>query len=89
MQAEVVLTPDESKKFIIQALLAMNSVKKALKKGMVVVHPSSTTLFLYEAIMGRLPDAGTHWVSGMILEKGSPIKGPVKRKNTSPFKKNC
>ena len=70
MQAEVVLTPDESKKFIIQALLSMSSVKKALKKGLVVVHPSSTTLFLYEALMGRLPDAGTHWVSGVILPRG-------------------
>lgn len=64
MQAEVVLIPDESKKFIIKALLALNFVKAALKKGLIVAHPSSTTLFLYEALMGRLPDADEHWVSG-------------------------
>jgi len=70
MQAQVVLIPDESKKFIIKALLSMDSVANALKKGIVVVHPSSTTLFLYEALMGRLPDAGDHWVSGLILPRG-------------------
>jgi len=70
MQAEVVLIPDESKKFIIKALLALDSVKAALKKGLIVVHPSSTTLYFYEAVMGRFPDAGEKWVSGMILPRG-------------------
>ena len=70
MQAEVVLIPDESKKFIIQALLSLKSVKAALKKGLVIVHPSSTTLFLYEALMGRFPDVGERWVSGIILPRG-------------------
>jgi hypothetical protein len=70
MQAEIVLTPDESKKFIIKALLSLKSVKTALKKGLVVVHPSSTTLFLYEAITGRFPDTGERWVSGIILPRG-------------------
>ncbi len=70
MQAEVVLIPDESKKFIIKGLLALDSVQAALKKGLIVVHPSSTTLFLYEALMGRFPDAGEQWVSGLILPRG-------------------
>jgi len=70
MQAEIVLVPDESKKLIATALLALDDVKAALKKGLVVVHPSSTTLFLYEALTGRFPDAGEPWVSGLILPRG-------------------
>jgi hypothetical protein len=102
MQAQVVLIPDESKKFIIKALLAMRAVKTALKKGIVAVHPSSTTLFLYEALVGRFPDAGEHWVSGLILPRGlcvsrhsiermasqdQSMKDPLENRNAWVFKK--
>jgi len=70
MKTEAVLIPDESKKFIIKALLALKSVKTALKKGLVVAHPSSTTSFLYEALTGRFPGAGEQWVAGVILPRG-------------------
>jgi len=70
MQAEVVLIPDESKKFISKALLSLKSVKAAVRNGLVVVHPSSTTYFLYEAITGCFPDAGEQWVAGVILPRG-------------------
>lgn len=70
MNAEVVLIPDESKKLIIKALLALENVKTALRKGFLVVHPSSTTSFLYEALTGRFPGAGEQWVAGMILPRG-------------------
>jgi len=102
MQAEVVLIPDESKKFIAQAMLSLDIFKTALKKGTIVVHPSTTTFFLYEAIMGRFPDAGEHWVSGMILPRGlcasrhtiermatrdQSMKDPLDNKNAWVFKK--
>jgi len=102
MQAQVVLIPDESKQFIVKALLSMNRVQAALKKGIVVVHPSSTTLFLYEALTGRLPGSGDHWVSGLILPRGlcasrhtvermatrdQSMKDPLDNKNAWIFKK--
>ena len=102
MQAEVVLIPDESKKFIVQAMLSMKMFKTALKKGTIVVHPSTTTFFLFEAITGRLPDAGEHWVSGIILPRGlcasrhtvermanhdPSMKDPLDNKNAWVFKK--
>jgi hypothetical protein len=77
MQAEVVLIPVESKKFIIKALLALKSVKAALRNGLVVVHPSSTTYFLYEAITGCIPDAGEQWVAGVVLPRGLCASRPV------------
>jgi len=70
MQAQVVLIPDESKKLIAHGLLALDAVQSALKKGLVVLHPSSTTLFVYEAILGRRPEPGRPWVSGQILPRG-------------------
>jgi len=102
MQAEVVLIPDESKKFIVQALVSLDIFKAALKKGTIVVHPSSTTFFLYEAVTGRFPDAEEHWVSGMILPRGlcasrhtiermathdQSMKDPLDNKNAWVFKK--
>jgi len=102
MQAEVVLIPDESKKFIIKGLLALDSVQAALKMGLIVVHPSTTTLFLYEALMGRFPDAGEQWVSGLILPRGlcasrhtiermathdQSMQDPLDNKNAWVFKK--
>lgn len=102
MQAEVVLIPDESKKFIIKALLSLKNVKAALKKGQIIVHPSSTTLFLYEALVGRFPDAGEHWVAGLILprglcasrhsneqmaSRGQSIQDPLENKHAWIFKK--
>jgi len=50
MRAQVVLRPSESKKLICKAILEMEPVQKALKQGIVVIHPSITTYFLFEHI---------------------------------------
>lgn len=68
MQAEVVLTPAESKKLISKAVFNLPEVREALKNGIVAIHPSSSTVFLYEMIMGNMPEG--LWVCGVIGKKG-------------------
>ena len=68
MKAEVVLTPAESKKLIADAVLSMPAVKEALKSGVLAVHPSSSTVFIYEALEGKEPEG--LWVCGVIADEG-------------------
>jgi hypothetical protein len=67
---QITLTPSESKKLISLAILRMENFRNALKKGMVVVHPSSTTYFLYERLTGEDPKL---WVCGVIVPEGTCI----------------
>lgn len=68
MLAQVVLTTEESKKLIAKAVLALPEVWHALNNGLVAIHPSSTTLFIYEALTGKLPEGV--WVCGVIAPCG-------------------
>lgn len=68
MQAQVTLTPAESKKLIAQATLAIPKVQNALKNGLLVMHPSSSTLFIYEMLFGKLPEG--LWICGCITNEG-------------------
>ena len=68
MQAEIVLTPTESKKLIAQSILQLKEFQDALGKGIVAIHPSSSTIFLYEKIMGHRPKGV--WVCGVLVQKG-------------------
>ena len=68
MLAEIVLIPSESKKLISLAILELPEVKNAFKHGIVALHPSSTTVFLYKEILGQWPQGV--WVSGVIAPKG-------------------
>jgi len=68
MQGEIILTPTESKKLIAKAVLSLKEVQEALKKGIVAMHPSSSTIFIYEALVGRKPQGV--WVCGVNAPKG-------------------
>jgi len=68
MQAEIVLTPTESKKLIAQSILQLKEFQDALEKGIVALHPSSSTIFLYEKILGHRPKGV--WVCGVLVQKG-------------------
>jgi len=68
MQAQVVLTPTESKKLIAMAILNLKEVQAALQKGIVAMHPSSSTIFLYQTLVGRWPD--WVWVCGVTAPHG-------------------
>ena len=71
MRAQVSLTATESKKLLAKALANMVPLKNAMEKGMVVVHPSSTSLFLIEELTGTIPEG--LWVCGIIIPKGTCI----------------
>jgi len=68
MQAQIVLTPNESKKLIAMAILRMPKIQNALKNGILVMHPSSSTLFIYEMLFGKRPEG--LWVCGCIARQG-------------------
>jgi hypothetical protein len=69
LSAQVVLTPTESKRLLSKAVLALSEVKKALDGGIVVIHPSSTTIFMLGELGYTLPEGGI-WVCGHISPKG-------------------
>lgn len=47
---QVVLTPTEAKRLLSKAVLSMDEVKRALDKSILIVHPSSTTVFMMEEL---------------------------------------
>lgn len=69
MKAQIILTPTESKKFIAKAIVEMKEVKTAFQEGLIVMHPSTSTYFLFEELTGQKPDMEV-WLSGAIVKKG-------------------
>jgi len=70
MRAQVTLLPNESKKLIAKALADMDEVKTAITEGIVVMHPSSSTLFLAEEILGKVPETEV-WMCGAITPRAA------------------
>jgi len=70
MRAQVTLLPTESKKLIAKAMVSMDEVKTALNEGIIVMHPSSSTLFLAEEILGKIPDTEV-WMCGAITPRAA------------------
>ncbi|MGB2853456.1 MAG: hypothetical protein WBC55_03295, partial [Dehalococcoidia bacterium] len=70
MLAQVSLTPTESKKLIAKAVVNLDVVKKAMDQGTVVMHPSSSTIFIAEEITGESPKTPV-WLCGLIAPKGA------------------
>lgn len=70
MRAQVTLISAESKKLIAKAVARMDMVKQALEEGMVVIHPSSSTIFIVEEIIGQRPPNDV-WVCGVVIPKGT------------------
>ena len=69
MLAQVILTPAESKKLIAKAIAGMDEVKRALKKGLIVLHPSSSNYFVVEELVGFKPPTEA-WVCGVASPRG-------------------
>ena len=80
MRAQISLTPTESKKLIAKAVVNMDVVKQALAEGIVVMHPSSSTIFIAEEITGERPKTSV-WVCGVIVPKGACISGAAHKMN--------
>ncbi len=70
MLAQVSLTPTESKKLIAKAVVNLDVVKKAVDSGTVVIHPSSSTIFIAEEITGESPKTPV-WLCGLVAPKGT------------------
>jgi hypothetical protein len=69
LNAQVVLTPTESKRLLSKAVLSLDGVKRALSDGFVIVHPSSTSIFMLGELGFELPEKAI-WVCGHISDKG-------------------
>jgi hypothetical protein len=73
MLAQVVLTPAESKKLIAKSVARLDVVRQAAKEGMVVIHPSSSTYFIFEELVGAKPKTN-HWVCGVVTPRGMCVE---------------
>ncbi len=76
MFAQVTLTPTESKKLIAFAVAEMDVVKNALADGIVAMHPSSSTYFVAETIIGQRPKTNV-WLCGAIVPKAACVEKSV------------
>jgi hypothetical protein len=70
MRAQVTLIPTESKKFIAKAVARMEIVQNALKNGIIALHPSTSTVFIVEELIGKIPET-EYWVCGIVSKKGT------------------
>jgi hypothetical protein len=73
MLAQIVLTPAESKKLIAKAIARLDAVQRAAKKGIVALHPSSSTYFIIEEITGSKPRTN-YWVCGVVTPRGMCVE---------------
>jgi len=73
MLAQVVLTTAESKKLIAKAVARLDVVQQAARKGIVALHPSSSTYFIVEEITGAKPKSN-YWVCGVVTPKGMCVE---------------
>jgi hypothetical protein len=96
--AQVSLIPAESKKLIAKAITKMEVFRQALMGGLIVLHPSSTTYFIFEEVTGNKPPTNV-WVCGVIVPKGTCVEmgtmmgghvgfANVKRSDQSPARPN-
>ena len=73
MLAQVVLTTAESKKLIAKAVAKLDVVRQAAMDGMVVIHPSSSTYFIFEELVGAKPGTN-YWVCGVVTPRGMCVE---------------
>ena len=83
MLAQVVLTPTESKKLIAKAVTRLDVVKQAATDGLVVIHPSSSTYFIFEELTGAKPRTN-YWVCGVVTPRGMCVEMAMALGDRSP-----
>ncbi len=72
MKYMIALTPTEAKRFIAKSLVRKSDAfKRALNEGIVILHPSTSTFFIFEELSGKMPE-GIHFI-GAIAPKGTCI----------------
>jgi hypothetical protein len=83
MLAQVVLTPAESKKLIAKAIVKLDVVRQAAMDGMIVIHPSSSTYFIFEELTGIKPKTN-YWVCGVVTPRGMCVEMAMTQGDRSP-----
>jgi hypothetical protein len=73
MLAQIVLTPAESKKLIAKAVAKLEAVQQAAERGIVALHPSSSTYFIIEELTGSKPKTN-YWVCGVVTPRGMCVE---------------
>ena len=81
MKAQIVLTSSESKRLIAKAVSQMNVVKKALKKGIIVICRGSTNAYVAEEISGQQIEKGK-FTAGYVGPKGLSVNPKIPKENT-------
>jgi len=76
MRAQVTLIPTESKRLIAKAVAKMDEVQNAVSDGTVAIHPSSSTIFIVEELIGEVPPTEV-WVCGLIAPKAACVSAEV------------
>lgn len=87
MLAQVILTPTESKKLIAIAIGKLEVVRQAAQEGMVVMHPSSSTYFIFEELTGTKPKTN-YWVCGVVTPRGTCVEMAMLFGGHSPSAEN-
>jgi hypothetical protein len=87
MLAQVILTPAESKKLISMAIASLDEVKKATQDGMIMMHPSSSTYFLFSELTGTRPTTN-YWVCGVVAPRGTCVEMAMLSGEHSPSPEN-
>jgi hypothetical protein len=72
MQIQITLTPAESKRLIAKAVVKLKEVRKAFKKGTVVVGVGTTNACVAEELLGRKIER-ERFAAGVILPKGTYV----------------
>lgn len=83
---QVVFTPSESKKLLAKAVLNKAEVRKALEEGIVVIHPSSTTVFIMDELGYGLPPTKM-WICGLTAPRGLCASRQVLEESQKEIKK--
>ena len=82
MLAQLTLTPAESKKFIAKAVVQSTQMQRAAAHGTIAIHPSSTTYFIAEELLGAKSPSNT-WVCGVIAPKGACVEAGATATHTT------
>jgi hypothetical protein len=78
MKAEITLTPAESKRLIAKAVVGMEAVRRARKKGILIICRGSTTAYVLEELQGSKVEKG-RYTAGYIGPKGLEVNPKIPR----------
>ncbi|MCD6247954.1 MAG: hypothetical protein J7J17_00625 [Hadesarchaea archaeon] len=85
-QAQITLTPPESKRLIAKAVAKLEEVRRALRRGTIVIGVGTTNGRVAEEILGRKMDL-ERFAAGVIVQKGTWVIPKEKRMGSIVIRK--